>query len=143
GRWSARGRRGVAHSCRQRNIANYVGHLGANPETRAQPPSLDLDNLSNQVQTPAMTPIRHQLLELILDPDTAYDQPASDIAALQLRAAHELFEERRARIPLLARRAGDAGITRIASLADLVPLLFAHTVYKSYPPSFIEHGRWD
>jgi hypothetical protein len=24
-----------------------------------------------------------------------------------------------------------------------VPLLFAHTVYKSYPPSFVEKGRWD
>jgi hypothetical protein len=90
-----------------------------------------------------MTPIRHQLLEMILDPDTAYDQPASDIAALQLRAAQELFEERRTQIALLARRAEDAHITRIGSLADLVPLLFAHTVYKSYPPSFIEHGRWD
>ena len=90
-----------------------------------------------------MTPIRHQLLEMIVDPDTAYDQPASDIAALQLRAAQELFDERRAQIPLLARRADDAGITRIESLADIVPLLFAHTVYKSYPPSFVEQGRWD
>ena len=90
-----------------------------------------------------MTPIRHQLLEMIVEPDTAYDQPASDIAALQLRAVQELFEERRAQIPLLARRADDAGITRIGSLADVVPLLFAHTVYKSYPPSFVEQGRWD
>ena len=90
-----------------------------------------------------MTPIRQQLLEMIVDPDTAYDQPASDIAALQLRAVQELFDERRAQIPLLARRADDAGITRIESLADVVPLLFAHTVYKSYPPSFVEQGRWD
>ena len=81
-----------------------------------------------------MTPTRHQLLEMILDPDAAYDQPASDIAALQLRAAQELFDERRTQIPLLARRAEEAGVTRIASLADVVPLLFAHTVYKSYPP---------
>jgi len=87
--------------------------------------------------------IRHQLLEMILDPDTAYDQPDSDIAALQLRAAQELFEERRTQIPLVARRAEEAGITRIQSLTDIVPLLFAHTVYKSYPPSFVEHGRWD
>ena len=29
------------------------------------------------------------------------------------------------------------------SLDDLVRLLFAHTVYNSYPPSFIEQGRWD
>ena len=24
-----------------------------------------------------------------------------------------------------------------------MPLLFAHTVYKSYPESFIDRGRWD
>lgn len=86
---------------------------------------------------------RHQLLEMILDPDTAYDQPASDIAALQLHAAQELFEQRRTQIPLVARRAEEAGISRIESFADIVPLLFAHTVYKSYPPSFVEQGRWD
>ena len=90
-----------------------------------------------------MPSIRQQLLEMILDPDTAYDQPASDIAALQLQAAQELFEERRTQIPLVARRAEEAGITRIESLADIVPLLFEHTVYKSYPPAFVEHGRWD
>ena len=72
-----------------------------------------------------MTPIRRQLLEMIVEPDTAYDQPTSDIAALQLRAAQELFDERRTQIPLLARLAEEAGITCIGSLADLVPLLFA------------------
>jgi hypothetical protein len=87
-----------------------------------------------------MTTIRQQLLDAIVDPDTAYDQPASDIAALQLRAAQELFELRRTQIALLARRAEEAGITRIESLADVVPLLFAHTVYKSYPPSFVEQA---
>jgi hypothetical protein len=90
-----------------------------------------------------MSSVRRQLLEMILDPDTAFDQPASDIAPLQLRAAQELFEERRMQIPLVNRRAEEAGITHIESLADIVPLLFAHTVYKSYPPSFVEQGRWD
>jgi hypothetical protein len=80
---------------------------------------------------------------MILDPDTAYDQPASDIAALQLRAAAGAVRGAPHADPLLARRAEEAGITRIASLADVVPLLFAHTVYKSYPPSFVEQGRWD
>ena len=90
-----------------------------------------------------MTSVRTQLLEMILDPDTAFDQPMSDIAPLQLRAAQELFEQRRTQIPLLNRRAEEAGIASIKSLQDIVPLLFAHTVYKSYPPSFVEQGRWD
>ena len=43
----------------------------------------------------------------------------------------------------MRKRAEDAGIGRIRSFDDLVPLLFAHTVYKSYPTSFVEQGRWD
>ena len=90
-----------------------------------------------------MTPARQQLLDMILEPDTAFDQQMSDMTPLQLRAAQELFEERRTQIPLVNRRAEEAGIDRINSLQDIVPLLFAHTVYKSYPPSFVEQGRWD
>ena len=86
---------------------------------------------------------RTQLLDLVVDPDTAYDQAAGDLAPARLQAADELFQERRQQIPLLARRAEDAGIDRIDSFDDLVPLLFAHTVYKSYPQSFYDKGRWD
>ena len=90
-----------------------------------------------------MTSARQQLLDMIISPDTAYNQDSTDLLPLQLRAAQELFQQRREQIPLISRRAEDAGITEIRSLDDLVPLLFAHTVYKSYPASFIEQGRWD
>jgi len=90
-----------------------------------------------------MSPVRQQLLDMILEPDTAFGMPQSDLGPLQLRAAQELFEVRRRQIPLLDRRAEEADIDRIEKLDDLVPLLFAHTVYKSYPPSFVEQGRWD
>jgi hypothetical protein len=36
-----------------------------------------------------------------------------------------------------------AGITKISSLDDVVPLLFAHTAYKSYPETFVDRGQWD
>ncbi len=90
-----------------------------------------------------MTSTRQQLLDLIVDPDAAYDMPEQALAPLQLRAAQELFELRRTQIPLVGKRAEDAGISSIRSFDDLVPLLFAHTVYKSYPPSFVEQGRWE
>jgi hypothetical protein len=86
---------------------------------------------------------RAELLDLIVDPDAAYDRPPADLAPAQLVAADELFQERREQIPLLAKRAADAGIDSVSSFADLVPLLFAHTVYKSYPQSFYDNGRWD
>lgn len=90
-----------------------------------------------------MSSARQQLLEMITDPDRAYAQDPTDLLPLQLQAAQELFRERREQIPLVGRRADDAGISEVRSLDDLVPLLFAHTVYKSYPASFIEQGRWD
>lgn len=88
-----------------------------------------------------MMPIRRQLLDLILQPD-AYDQPAVRIRPLQLEAARELFAQRREQIPVLRRRADESGVTEIRTFADLVPLLFSHTVYKSYPNALVEQGRW-
>lgn len=90
-----------------------------------------------------MQPIRAQLVDQITDPDAAFNQPAAALAPQQLKAAQEVFEERVEQIPLLRRRAAEAGIDRIRDFHDIVPLLFAHTVYKSYPQSFIDGGRWD
>ena len=90
-----------------------------------------------------MAEIRTQLVDSVKDPDVAFNLPAREVGPRQLQAAQEVFEQRMEQIPLLRKRAADAGITRIRSLDDLVPLLFAHTVYKSYPQSFIDHGRWD
>jgi len=55
-----------------------------------------------------MTPIRSQLLDLIVQPD-AYDQPPARIRPLQLEAARELFAQRREQIPVLRRRAEESG----------------------------------
>ena len=52
------------------------------------------------------------------------------------------FQERRAQVPLLEKRASKEGVARIRSLDELVPLLFPHTVYKSYPESFVDRGKW-
>ena len=77
-----------------------------------------------------------------IGPDDAYSRPQAEVSALQLEAAQELFDQRVHQIPLMARRAEDGGIGRIRRFEDLVPLLFAPTVYKSYPTSFIEKGQW-
>lgn len=90
-----------------------------------------------------MTPTRKQLLDLIVDPDSAYNKTDAELKPLRLAAAQELFAERVEQIPLLKRLADEAGITQIEKFADLVPLLFAHTAYKSYPASLVEKKRWD
>ncbi|MBW8785040.1 MAG: hypothetical protein JF593_10465 [Novosphingobium sp.] len=72
-----------------------------------------------------------------------YNIPHADLRQAQLDAIGERFDERKDRIKLLGHRAADAGVTSIGSLADVVPLLFPHTAYKSYPESFLIEQRWD
>ena len=65
------------------------------------------------------------------------------VEAFQLAAVRQRFEELRPKVAALASQADDAGITAIGTLADVVPLLFQHTTYKSYPASLIDKGRFD
>jgi len=67
---------------------------------------------------------------------------SSDLAAAQVAALDERFQERRDRIPLLAKRARDAGLERITAREDVVPVLFPHSVYKSYPDGFLANENW-
>lgn len=89
-----------------------------------------------------MSSARRQLIDMILEPD-AYDRRPAELNALRLAAARELFAERREQIPVLRRRAEETGVREIRRFEDIVPLLFSHTVYKSYPATFVEQGRWD
>ena len=82
------------------------------------------------------------LMNSVKNPATMFDTPADELLQRQLQAAQDLFEQRRAHIPVLEQRAADTGITKLRSKADLVPLLFSHTTYKSYPESLVVKGRW-
>src|SRR5271165_607675 len=106
------------------------------PLTAVKPPPV----VSPQLVT-ASDPARRALLAMHAHADP-FVTPAKELAALRLEAAREVFDERRRQIPLLQRRAGEAGIKTIRTLADLVPLLFSHTTYKSYPANFVSKGRW-
>lgn len=85
---------------------------------------------------------REQIRALVAGGDP-FDQPAGEIQELQLEAAREAFAEHRVRIPLLRTRAEETGVREITGPHDLVPLLFSHTSYKSYPVSLISGGHWD
>ena len=81
------------------------------------------------------------LLATMDQPDPFRGAP-DDLAELQLAAVRERFAQQVGRIPVLARRARETGISEIRTMADVVPLLFAHTNYKSYPEAFIDNGQW-
>jgi hypothetical protein len=72
-----------------------------------------------------------------------FDRPYAELRAAQVAALNERFQENRGQIKLLRHRAEEAGTDQISALADIVPLLFPHTAYKSYPESFLIDERWD
>ena len=75
--------------------------------------------------------------------DDRFDYDAKALVATQIAALDERFQDRRSKIKLLGHRAAEAGVEKIETLADAVPLLFPHTAYKSYPESFLMDERWD
>jgi hypothetical protein len=64
------------------------------------------------------------------------------LADLQLSALRLRFGQLRDRIPVLTAIAGEQGVTELGAVDDVVPLLFQHSVYKSYPSSLLERNRF-
>jgi len=62
---------------------------------------------------------------------------------LQLEALRLRFSELRDAIPTVSAMAGEQDVESIDQLDDIVPLLFQHSVYKSYPLSLLVKNRFD
>jgi hypothetical protein len=67
----------------------------------------------------------------------------AEAETMQLGWARRRFEELAPKITALKDQADQNGVGRIDKLEDLVPLLFNHTVFKSYPLSLLEKNRFD
>lgn len=72
-----------------------------------------------------------------------YHLSHAELRDTQVQAINERFQSRKESIKLLRHRAEQAGISEVTSLDQTVPLLFPHTVYKSYPESFLMEEKWD
>lgn len=72
-----------------------------------------------------------------------FDYEYADVLPRQLEAINARFQDRVGKIKLLANRAEEGGVSEVTSMEDLIPLLFAHTAYKSYPESWLMEGKWD
>lgn len=83
-----------------------------------------------------------QLVALV-DDDDRFDIPYSELLPRQVTAINERFQDRVGKIKLLQNRAETGGVSEVKSMADVVPLLFAHTAYKSYPESWLMNEKWD
>lgn len=82
-------------------------------------------------------------LTSLVNAENRFSTPYPSLREAQVQAMNERLQERRDRIKLLAFRAKEAGTSEIRSKEDMVPLLFPHTAYKSYPESFLTEQKWD
>jgi hypothetical protein len=75
--------------------------------------------------------------------EDAFRLPPDSLQESRLVALNERLNVDRPRIAALDRLALESGVTQIANLADVIPLLFSHTTYKSYPESLVRNRSWD
>jgi len=75
--------------------------------------------------------------------DEAFQLSLAQIEQLHLEGARKRFAQLRPALSVLDRLAREQGITQITQIDDIAPLLFPHTVYKSYPISYLERAKFD
>jgi hypothetical protein len=68
---------------------------------------------------------------------------AQELDHLQLGALRMRFADLRDRLPVLTNLADKLGIETIEVFDDVVPLLFPHTVYKSYPVTLLDRSNFE
>jgi hypothetical protein len=66
----------------------------------------------------------------------------AELEPLWIEAFNERLAERREQIPVLAKLCEATGVDHIGSLDEIIPLLFAHSNYKSYPTALVSKGKW-
>ncbi len=89
--------------------------------------------------------------QLMTDPAGLFDQSItrmhtisrSALETLQRTAMDRRFQEHRQSIEMLRNLAERLNITRLEDFNDVVPLLFAHTAFKSYPSALLDKKRFD
>lgn len=67
----------------------------------------------------------------------------AELEELQREAMIERFAEHRDRIEMVRKVADRLGVHSVDKFDDMVPLMFSHTAYKSYPPALLDNKRWD
>jgi hypothetical protein len=97
-----------------------------------------------------MASLDGQVDQMVTDPAGYFHRSAKEIHsiardkqdAMQIHGLRRRFEQLRDRVPILKKLADEQRVEEIAELDDVVPLLFSHTVYKSYPISLLEQNRF-
>ena len=67
----------------------------------------------------------------------------AELEDLQRQAMAIRFQQHHRSIEMLRKLADRLGITELTEFNDVVPLMFSHTAFKSYPPMLIDKKRFD
>ncbi len=100
-----------------------------------QPAAPEQDDVTRFMSDPASF-FEHSITRMHSIPRHRMDE-------LQATALSRRFAEQAERIPMVGKLAANQGIKRIDDVEAVVPLLFEHTMYKSYPVSFLGKRRFD
>jgi len=66
-----------------------------------------------------------------------------ELEELQRQAMGIRFQQHVQSIEMVGKLAGRLGITELREFNDVVPLMFSHTAFKSYPAALIDNKRFD
>jgi hypothetical protein len=69
--------------------------------------------------------------------------PRAELLELQREAMVRRVSEHIEKIEMVRKLSDRTGIKQVSKFEDVVPLFFAHTAYKSYPPKLLDEKRWD
>ena len=72
-----------------------------------------------------------------------YGIPYETVMDIQLSVLKDRFNTLVHKVPVLAKLAESQHIGALEDISDAAPLLFPHSLYKSYPLSLLEKGRFD
>src|SRR6201987_6328423 len=69
--------------------------------------------------------------------------PRNELEELQRKALGIRFRQHYQSIEMLRKLADRLGVSELDEFNDVVPLLFSHTAFKSYPAALVDKKRFD
>ncbi len=75
--------------------------------------------------------------------DDLHSIPTQELQEIALSGLRERFENLKSKLPMLGKLADEQGVDQISDINDAAKLLFQHSIYKSYPVSFVEKSQFD
>jgi hypothetical protein len=82
-------------------------------------------------------------LRSMLDEPDPFSHARRELEPLWIEAINERISLHREQIPAVGRLVEESGVDSVSSLREVVPLLFAHSNYKSYSVANVTKLRWE